>query len=249
MTDIHEQEQARLSMQRLMEQKDEFISIASHELKTPLTTVKAFFQLVRREMDPANRLAALSVKAGNQLDRLDRLVNELLDVSRLNAGKMTYNFEEFDLAELVEECLDNMRESHPRVLFLMEGCILPQVCADRHRIEQLLMNLLGNAVKYAPDGPEVRLFCSDLGGQVEISVQDYGIGISAEDLAHLFERFYRAGAAVDRFQGLGLGLFISAEIIRRHGGLIRAASEPGKGSTFTFTLPLHPPGEGVAERN
>lgn len=237
MTDIHEQEQARLAVQQLMQQKDEFISVASHELKTPLTTIKAFFQLIQQGIGEGHRLYTLAGKADNQLRRLERLIEELLDVSRVNAGKMTYYFEHFVLMDLVNECLENIRESYPEHLFVLNGHSTTVVYADRHRIEQLLMNLLNNAVKYAPNVREVRVNCRQTANYIEIDVQDFGIGIAPEHLEHLFERFYRVAGAAMRFQGLGLGLFICADIVKRHNGEIRVISEPGGGSTFTFTLP------------
>lgn len=238
MTDIDEQEQARLAVQQLMIQKDEFISVASHELKTPLTTVKAFFQLVKKELSEGHRLSALVEKANNQLNRLERLIEELLDVSRLNAGKMTYHFEDFEFMPLLTECLENARESYPAKDFQLdsEGSVI--VFADRHRIEQLLTNLLNNAVKYAPDTQVVKVICRTSEGLLEVAVQDYGIGIAEEHLEHLFERFYRVDGNALQFQGLGLGLFICAEIVRRHGGEIRVESTLGSGSVFFFTLPV-----------
>lgn len=237
MTDIHEQEQATLAIQQLMGKKDEFISVASHELKTPLTTIKVFFQLMQREMTGEHRLASLSVKADRQLQRLERLIEELLDVSRINAGKMTYQQEDFDIAEALTEAIDSVQEISPKHQLSLTDIGAMNCCGDRYRIEQVLVNLLSNAVKYSPDGGAVNITYGRVDDRVKIAVQDFGIGIAAEDMEGLFSRFYRVDQLSHRFQGLGLGLFISDEIVRRHGGQIKVESTPGEGSIFSFTLP------------
>ena len=238
MTDIQEQEQATQAIQQLMGKKDEFISIASHELKTPLTTIKVFFQLMQREMTGEHRLSALSHKADRQLQRLERLIEELLDVSRINAGKMTYQKENFSIAEALTDAIESVQEISPRHQLTLQTAGDLTCHGDRYRIEQVLVNLLSNAVKYSPDGGPVKISCYPEAGHLKIAIQDYGIGIAPEHMEGLFSRFYRVDQQAHRFQGLGLGLFISDEIVRRHGSQIFVESKPDEGSVFSFTLPL-----------
>jgi PAS domain S-box-containing protein len=217
--------------------KDEFISIASHELKTPLTTVKAFFQLAKREIAPDKKLNVFVDKADRQLERLGRLIEDLLDVSKINAGKMTYNREQFNFRELLAESIESVQQTASRhqINLLMKENFGYE--GDQHRIEQVVINLLNNAVKYAPDGGEITVTCELEDDNIIVAVTDPGIGIAEEHLKGLFDRFYRVDNSSSRFQGLGLGLFISAEIVKRHGGSFWIESEIGRGSTFSFLLP------------
>jgi two-component system CheB/CheR fusion protein len=240
MTDIEEQEQAKLAMQELMAKKDEFISIASHELRTPLTTIKAFFQLLERQHGLPEKPASLVKKTNKQINRLERLIKDLLDVSRINAGKMVYDLSWFELDEVVTDAVESIRE-HTSSHKIIVGAI-PEVRlhADRHRIEQVLLNLLDNAIKYSPGQHEVKIECQQFPDHIRVSITDHGIGMNSDQTRRLFERFYRAENPGNVFQGLGLGLFISAEIVERHGGRFEVQSEPGDGSTFSFTLPISP---------
>jgi len=217
--------------------KDEFISIASHELKTPLTTVKAFFQLAVKEISAESRPYQLIGQASRQLTRMERLISDLLDVSRINAGKMQYELEEFDFQEVLKEAIESVQQIYPGHLLIIEKAVPARVNADRHRMEQVIINLLINAVKYSPGKDKVFIRSELKNGILLVSIEDFGIGIEEEHIDKLFDRFYRINIE-NRFQGLGLGLFISSEIIKRHGGSISIASEPGKGSVFTFQLPV-----------
>lgn len=229
-TDIEDQKESD-------KKKDEFISIASHELKTPLTTIKAFFQLAVREISPDSKPYQLVGQASRQLMRMERLISDLLDVSKINAGKMQYYLEDFDFHDLLAEATGSVQEIYPRHRLILERNVPARVTADRHRIEQVIINLLTNAVKYSP-GAEMVLIRSELKENfLFVQIQDFGIGIAEKHLSELFGRFYRVDLE-HRFQGLGLGLFISAEIIKRHGGIIKVESEQGKGSVFTFQLPV-----------
>ncbi|TSD67079.1 PAS domain S-box protein [Inquilinus sp. KBS0705] len=218
--------------------KDEFISIASHELKTPLTTIKAFFQLSKREADIQSKLRPFVDKADRQLDRLGRLIEDLLDVSKINAGKMIYNKEDFNFDQLLADTVESIQQTtNTHRIELQTHCRITYR-GDQHRIEQVLINLLNNAIKYSPDADKVVLRCELENQNLIISVQDFGIGIPEEHLKGLFDRFYRVDNSSARFQGLGLGLFISNEIVKRHGGSLWIESQPDKGSTFYFLLPL-----------
>ena len=217
--------------------KDEFISIASHELRTPLTTIKAFFQLAANEIPNESRSYQLIGRASRQLTRMERLICDLLDVSKINAGKMKYDLEDLDFQEVLKETVDSVQEIYPDHRLILEKNVSATVTADRHRLEQVIVNLLSNAVKYSPGIDKVLIRSELKGSTLLVSIEDFGIGIEEKHLSKLFERFYRVSLE-NHFQGLGLGLFISAEIIKRHGGNIGVKSTPGRGSAFTFQLPV-----------
>jgi PAS domain S-box-containing protein len=218
--------------------KDEFISIASHELKTPLTTIKAFFQLSKRETDTQGKINPFVDKAERQLERLGKLIEDLLDVSKINAGKMVYNKEDFDFGKLLREASDSIQQTTKSHHIEIEADCTIIYRGDQHRIEQVLINLLNNAIKYSPGRNKIVMRCELENQNIIVCVQDFGIGIAAEHLKGLFDRFYRVDNSSARFQGLGLGLFISNEIVKRHGGSFWIESEPNVGSTFYFLLPL-----------
>ena len=230
-------------MKQVEQLKDEFVSIAAHELRTPLTAIKGYADLLDRRLTvqgnrEADRRSLTVIR--KQTDRLAGLVNEMLDVSRIEAGRLHLNREPFDLPALVGEVMNNMRvasDAHTFSLIAAPGIV---VDGDSARIEQVLMNLISNAVTYSPEGGEIALRVWAEDGTAFVSVRDRGVGIAQEELPHLFDRFYRAPrAGVMRSGGMGLGLYICQEIIARHGGAIRAESREGAGSTFTFSLPLH----------
>jgi PAS domain S-box-containing protein len=231
-TNIHQQKTNE-------DKKDEFISIASHELKTPLTTIKAFFQLSKREIDSNARLSPFVGKAERQLDRLGRLIDDLLDVSKINAGKMTYNKEDFDFGQLLTDTVDSIQRTSERHRIELNLNCNVVYRGDQHRIEQVVVNLLNNAIKYSPQADKVVVSCQLESGNIIVSVQDFGIGIEEQHLKGLFDRFYRVDNSSARFQGLGLGLFISNEIVKRHGGSFWIESRADHGSTFFFLLPLN----------
>lgn len=229
-TDIEDQKESE-------KKKDEFISIASHELKTPLTTVKAFFQLAAKEIPSESRTHQLIGAAARQVTRMERLISDLLDVSKINAGKMQYDLEDFDFQEVLKEATDSVQEIYPDHHLILKKTAPARIIADRHRIEQVIVNLLNNAVKYSPGKDKVLIRSEVKNSILRVSVEDFGIGIEEKHLGELFGRFYRVNLE-HRFQGFGLGLFISAEIVKRHGGNIWVKSEFGKGSVFTFQLPI-----------
>ncbi|MBD1362627.1 PAS domain-containing protein [Mucilaginibacter sp. ZT4R22] len=218
--------------------KDEFLSIASHELKTPLTTIRAFFQLAKKDAGEHKVLNRFVGKAERQLERLGRLIEDLLDVSKINAGKMVYNMEDFDFSQMLAETVDSIQQTSAKHRIEINANCSTIYHGDRHRIEQVLVNLLNNAIKYSPDSNRVIVNCEVEQQNFIVSIQDFGIGIAEEHLKGLFDRFYRIDNTSARFQGLGLGLFISAEIVKRHGGSFWIESQPSEGSTFYFLLPL-----------
>lgn len=218
--------------------KDEFLSIASHELKTPLTSIKAFNQLMRRTGDP-EKLTAFVEKSAEHILKLEKLVNDLLDVTKINAGKLQYNMQTFNFRQMLADSIESVQPTTTSHEIILKTAIDVAYTGDRLRLEQVLNNFLTNAVKYSPNGQKVIVDAVLEGASIVVSVQDFGIGISQDHLNRLFERFYRVDNTAMRFDGLGLGLFISSEILKRHLGDFWIDSELGKGSTFYFKLPLN----------
>jgi PAS domain S-box-containing protein len=229
-----------IDIQKNKEQKkDEFLSIASHELKTPLTSIKAFNQLMMRINDPP-KLNDLIQKSAAHVLRLEKLISDLLDVSRINAGKMDYNMETFNFYEMLKDTIDGVQHTTASHQIILKSAEDITYTGDRFRLEQVVNNLLTNAIKYSPEANTVIVNCvlhDD--NSLIVSVQDFGIGIEEKNLSRLFERYYRVDNTAMRFEGLGLGLFISAEILRRHNGSFWIESTPGAGSTFFFRLLTH----------
>jgi PAS domain S-box-containing protein len=222
--------------------KDEFLSIASHELKTPLTSIKAFNQLLQRAPN-AEKMREFAGKSAAHVIRLEKLISDLLDVTRLNAGKMTYDMQDFDFRDMLLESIESVQTIAPNHQLLMKCDAAMPFTGDRFRLEQVAINFLTNAVKYSPLGEKVIINCQVQNAHLIVSIQDFGIGIARENLDKLFDRYYRVDNTAMRFDGLGLGLYISSEIIKRHQGSFWIESEPGKGSTFYFRLPLNQTGE------
>lgn len=229
----------------LERRKDDFIGIASHELKTPVTVLKGFAQILQRRFqnrDDAESLRFLT-RMNTQLDKLTRLINELLDASKIQNGQLVYRMEKFDLLALVEEIIENVQAASRSHRILLETATEGEICiyGDRDRIGQVIMNLLTNAIKYSRGADRVILRIMADGGRASLSVQDFGIGIDQVYHENIFERFYQVPEIAEQtYPGLGIGLYLSREIIRRHQGCLRVQSSRGEGSTFTFSLPLAP---------
>jgi PAS domain S-box-containing protein len=226
----------------LEKRKDEFISLASHELKTPVATLKGFTQLLLRRLKKQGNTQSLEPldKMTTQLDKLTSLINDLLDISRIQAGKLAFREEEFDLTTLVHETLENLQQATPTHQLLLRDHTSIGVYGDRDRIGQVLINLLTNAVKYSPQAREVLVGLASERDRAVVSIQDFGIGIPPDQLSQIFERFYQVSDEVGNkhLTGLGIGLYISKEIVQRHQGQLWVESCLGRGSTFRFTLPL-----------
>jgi signal transduction histidine kinase len=222
----------------LNSKKDEFIGLASHELKTPVTSIKGYLQILEKNQDISGMSRTFIAKALQQTDKLAGLISDLLDVSKIEAGKLPLNLAVFDLGELIKdviEVLGHEYHSH-RIEFTVEhGPLL--VHADRSRIEQVIINLLSNAVKYSPAAGHVVVRGNHTEGQIIVSVRDFGIGIQKQHQSNIFSRFYRVDDLAHHISGLGIGLYISNEIIIRHHGAMWVESEFEKGSTFYFSLP------------
>ncbi len=231
-TDIDEQKKKE-------QRKDEFISIASHEMKTPLTTAKAYLQLLELSVDNENESSTLyAKKASVAVNRLNELINELLDVSKIQNGKLAYNITTFNFDDLVNNTIENMLHSSPKHSIIKTGLLQQEITGDKDRLQQVLINLLSNAIKYSPQAEKVFIDVQQEKGEIKVAIKDNGIGIPARHLEKIFDRYYRVEEHAIQFQGLGIGLYISYEIIQRHHGKLCVESEPGKGSTFYFTLPV-----------
>ena len=262
--------------------KDSFIALASHELKTPITSLKLFAQMLKKRFERAsnNEMAQDAVKhlarMDEQLDKLAELVQDLLDVSKIGAGKLTYTMVEVDIDELVRETVEDLQRIADKHEIIVEGSVGRKLTADPERIRQVVTNLITNALKYSPDADKIIVGVGDeyrvpsteyegeearggaqpsvlgtasagvMPGEVTMWVQDFGIGIPRSEQAKIFDRFYQvndpSAGSRDTYPGLGLGLYISSEIVKRHGGRIWVESKVGEGSTFYFTLPVRDPG-------
>lgn len=220
--------------------KDEFISVAAHELKTPVAIMKGYAQALLRldkemTVDRRRMLEAINRGAG----RIDRIVKDLLDISRLHLGRLTMLTEKIDLSDMVDEVVARMALTTNKHRFTVVRTETALIQGDRERLEQALISLLDNAIKYSPQGGEVLVAIDIRDREAVVSVRDTGIGIPKEKQADIFQPFYRAhtGTPYD-YGGMGVGLYISREIITRHGGKMWFESEEDKGSTFYFSLPL-----------
>lgn len=222
--------------------KDEFISIASHELKTPLTSVKGYIQLLERGLAKGDIELVKShlSKAQIQLEKLNGLIADLLDISKIESGKLKFNKQYFDLDQLLEGIIEVLHQSNPDFKIIKEGKVNTPIFADEMRIEQVIVNFLTNAIKYSPGTSEAKLNVRMQNKELYLGVRDYGIGMRPEQVKRVFEKFYRVEETSQRFQGLGIGLYISSEIIKRHGGQINVKSNYGEGSEFYFTIPIEP---------
>ena len=228
---------------KMTQQKDEFISIASHELKTPMTTLKASLQVLEQMMaidKNSPMIPAFLTKAGFSLRKLSGLIDDLLNVSRLEKGQLVLNKSLFNMYETVKENVDNLQFTGTNIEFItVSGNPDAVVTADKYGIEQVLTNLLTNAVKYSPPNSKINItVANNEAGHIKVSVQDFGIGIPADKQGQLFDRYYRVDYSSNQYTGLGLGLYISSEIIKKHNGKIGVDSCSGEGSTFWFTLPV-----------
>ncbi|MFB0493899.1 PAS domain S-box-containing protein [Mucilaginibacter sp. OAE612] len=223
-------------VKELSQKKDEFIALASHELKTPLTSMSGFLQLLERKVIDVNR--PFVAKAITQLKKLNALINDLFDISKIQSGKLQFYFEEFDFTALIKENLEAIREAYTSHEIYFDENAEMILEGDKMRLEQVLTNLVTNAIKYSPESDKIEVSVKKSETEVQVSVKDYGMGINEENISHIFSQFYRAKDVNRSITGLGLGLYITKEIIERHGGRIWVESEPRKGSTFSFVLPL-----------
>lgn len=232
-TDITEQK-------ALQQQKDDFIGIASHELKTPVTSIKAYTQVLEKMLEKKGdmREADMIRKMDGQLNRLTNLIGDLLDVTKINSGKLKFNDNHFDFNAHVKDLIEDLQRTTDQHTLIEQLSPTGIFFGDKERIGQVITNLITNAIKYSPQADSIIITCGLNNNEIIFSVQDFGIGISEQNLCRVFEQFYRVSGDIQHtFPGLGLGLYISAEIIKREGGRIWVKSKEGEGSVFYFALP------------
>ena len=220
--------------------KNDFIGMVSHELKTPLTTLTAVLQIAALKLDGNdNRQLVGAIERGNiQVKRMTRMINGFLNVSRLEDGKIRIDKTAFDFDQLAAEIVDDVQLVSTGHLLSYSGPGSLHIIADREKIGSVLSNLIGNAVKYSPKGGRVDIKCHPHEKEIIVSVTDEGMGISEQDIKKIFERYYRVQTdSTTHIAGFGIGLYLSAEIVKRHDGRIWVESRSGSGSAFYFSLP------------
>lgn len=229
------------------QRKNEFIKMVSHELKTPITSIKGYVQFLLKSINQEQIIASKSVSLKSSLSRIDaqvvrltKLISEILDLSRLEESKLDLKSEWFNLKDLIDSTVQDILFTNSRLTIQVNHEISPEIFGDKDRIEQVLINLITNAIKYAPNSSLVEVLVKQAeNNMVSVSIRDFGIGIDKDDQLNIFNRFYRVEGKIEtKFSGFGIGLFIVKEIVNRHNGNINVESEKGVGSTFTFTLPL-----------
>jgi PAS domain S-box-containing protein len=225
--------------------KNEFISIASHELKTPITAIKVFSQALEKRLAQKGDKKNLYfvTRINSQLNKITMLISDLLDVNKIEEGRLVLSKKKFKVNEMISKIVEEYQITLEKHTLIFDNAIESNVYADEERIQQVLINLLSNAIKYSPEADRIVIRCVKEKGQVIISIQDFGIGIPKKDQRRVFDRYFRSDVKEGKnISGFGLGLYISAEIIKRHSGKIWVQSVgPGKnpqGSTFFFTLPM-----------
>jgi PAS domain S-box-containing protein len=227
-------------------QKDEFIGIATHELKTPITSLKAALQLmnrmIKKEPNMPEKIVRLAFESQLYASKLTHLVEDFLNTAKLEQGKLSINKRWFPLSDVIEGCCNHVQLDRKHYI-THSGDLNTEVYADRHKIDQILVNFVNNALKYAQESEEIAIKVEKLTDYTKISVTDKGKGIAPKDIPHLFDRYYQIKNGYNQSPGLGLGLYISAEIIKGHNGEIGVDSQLGQGSTFWFTLPHAVKGE------
>lgn len=225
------------SRRKLQKQQEEFMDIASHGLKTPVTSLKASLQMLDRMKDnlTLERLNKLVSQSNKSLDKLSNLIGDLLDANRISQGHWQLHYNNFKFSEVFEECCKQSQAAAEHSIVLI-GQTEVNVYADRQQIIQVMVNLINNAAKYAPNSKNIEISVELRERDVKIAVKDFGPGIPSEKISDLFERYFTADHSGPQFQGLGL--YISKEIIEKHGGKIHVDSVLNEGSTFWFTLPL-----------
>lgn len=221
--------------------RDEFISVASHELKTPVTSLKVYTQvLIQQAREKGDTtIEKYLFKMDDQIDKLTKLIHDLLDISQIEIGKLTYSKSYFSIDSIIRDIVEDLQKITSKHRLIVEGRTRGKVYGDKDRIGQIIINLLTNAIKYSPKADKVLIYLSHKKGKIYISVIDFGIGIDPINKDKIFERFYQVNNIEERtFPGLGIGLYLSQEIAKRHGGIIKVKSQKGKGSTFTLILPI-----------
>ena len=221
--------------------RDDFLSMASHEFRTPLTVLKLQTQLLHKRLAGQGLYdcVAILVQMEAQIQKLERLNRDLLNVSNMQTGRLEYVEESVDLNKLLHESAEVMHQMHPTHTIVVRGAATTSLVGDPDRLGQVFSNLLSNAIKYSPLADTVEVDIHSSAEAITISVRDHGIGIPQDQHEKIFERFYRVvDPSTNAIPGLGIGLYLAAEIIKHYGGTITVESVMGKGSTFHVTFPL-----------
>ena len=237
-TDIHKQKRNEQTLRENQLRQDTFLTMVSHELKTPLTSIQLLVSFLRNEITSSKYERALAT-IENQLQRIIQLVNDLLDMSRIKAGQLSFIFASCDAIAIAREAIARVQVSSETHKLIVVCGTTAQVYADPDRLAQVMINLLTNAIKYSPEADHVDIRVTVNEHSFQFAVQDSGIGMSQEAQTHIFEQYYRnIEASHQKYAGLGIGLYTASEIVKCHHGEIWVASDEGQGSTFTFSLPL-----------
>lgn len=231
-TDIEDQ---KLAAKR----KDEFLSIASHELKTPLTSIKAYVQLLDQLVEPNDQTKSYVDRTLKQVNKLTDLINDLLDISKIENGKLKFELKPIEFQHVLSSTLEMLVQIYPDIQIKRSGDISANLLGNEVRLEQVIINFISNAVKYSPANQDIEVITKiTRNNELYFAVKDSGIGISFENQEHIFGKYYRVSESSLHAQGLGIGLYICAEILKRHNATFGVESDPGKGSLFYFTIPL-----------
>ncbi len=219
------------------QQRDVFMAMTSHELKSLLTSIKAYGQLLQKRVKDVNNLNYL-VRLDNQVNKLTSFILDLLDLSRIQAGTFKLNKEKLNMDNLFKDIISDLQITTINKKIVLRGVIGKEILADRSRISEVIVNFINNAIKYDPNSKKINILLKKVGDLVKVSVTDYGIGIKKSDQNKIFNLFYQSNSNNSRKEGLGLGLYLSKKIIEAHGGKIGVESTYGKGSTFYFEIPI-----------
>ena len=231
-TDIEEQKQ-------VAKRKDEFLSIASHELKTPLTSIKAYVQLLDQMVTAEEQTKNFVDRTLVQVNKLDDLINDLLDISKIENGKLKFDLQPIHFGQLLVSTLEMLHQIYPGVVIRHSEKADAVIAGNALRLEQVIINFISNAIKYSPKSRQIEVITRlTPANELYFGVKDWGIGISSENQAHVFGKFYRVSEASLHASGLGIGLYICSEILKRHSAAFGVESEPGNGSLFYFRIPV-----------
>ncbi len=220
---------------------NDLLSVAGHELRTPLAILKLQTQHLQKRLarQGLDEDVAILAQMEAQIQKMERLNADLLNISKIQAGRLAYVQERVDLNKVLQESAEAMHQVHPTHTIVVRGAATTCLLGDKDRLGQVFINLLSNAIKYSPDADTVEVEIRSSAEAITISVRDHGIGIPQDQREHIFERFYRVvDPSTNAIAGLGIGLYLVAEIIKHHGGTITVESTLGQGSTFHVALPL-----------
>lgn len=230
-----------ITERRKMEQrKEDFITVASHEMKTPLTSIKGHIQLLKRKAEKNQDEAYIMplLTESKSIERLDILIKDLLDVAKIQSGKIQFNLIDFNFEDLVNDSISSVEGSTETHQIVVTGNTKVIIKADYSRLGQVMVNLLTNAIKYSPASKQVGVHVNVLANFLKVAISDTGVGIKREEHKNIFERFYRVEETQETFQGIGIGLYVCRQIIKEHHGTLWVESEPGQDSVFNFTIPI-----------